>query len=1211
MTTSVVNVTPASSTIYTLTGTNAFGCTSSQTVAVTVNAIPTLTTNASSSICSGQSYTFTATGASTYIWNPGGIPGNTAIVSPTVSTTYTVSGTTSGCTGTKTVNLNVNPIVSANAGPTRTLTCINTSTTLSGSSPSPSPIYSWTGPGIITGSNTASPTINLPGTYTLIVQSFGCNSSPATVVVSQNTIVPIVTSNTSNTITCSTPTANAIVSTTTTPVSYNWTGAGIVSGSSTATLNVNIAGSKNYTVTNTSNGCFVTGAQTVSQNTTTPSPTASASGTITCSTLTVALTGGPGSGVAYQWSGPGFSGGTTSQNATANAAGSYSLTVTDLVNGCTNIATTNVLQNTGTPVVTPNFPATLNCTLTSVSAGVSTTVSPVSYAWAGTGIISATNISTITVNLPGIKTYTVTNTSTGCNTVGNITVAQNITVPIVTTNTPSVLNCTLTSVNASATTTASPVSYAWTGSGITSATNISTITINQPGTKNYTLTNTSNGCTKTGSVVVTQNTVTPVATAGTAGSSITCTFANANLYGGPFSGVTYLWSGPGVSGPTTTQNTTGGIIGTYTLLVTDVVNGCTGTATTSVTQNTVAPIIFVIPNQTVTCSAPTATLTTSSSADPTTTYTWTSPFAGMLNNYNISSPQAFAAGIFTVGVSDTNNGCTATATVEVIADVAIPTVTLSANSATITCLSPAVGISATSNPSSVMYSWSPSAGIVAGTENTGSPSFNAPGSYSAAVTNTNNGCISINNTVDVFQDITVPSFTVTASPSTICSGNSSTITANGANTYSWSTGQTTSGIIDSPSSTTIYTITGFGTNGCLSVNTETVIVNASPVLSVSGATNICKGSTANLTANGATSYTWSTGANTATISDTPTITTTYTVNGDNGACVSSLMTTVSIILSKDITGSITSTAGVTAGDAILYKYTAALSQWDSVTTVPLTGSYTFSNIDSAQYVIRAMPTATNIQVTYAGSSISWQNATVITHGCTNNTTQNIQMIGLVNIGSGPGQLSGTITEGNGFGHRMQQVAHPLIPGNPIGGIIVKGGKNPGGQMFVQTTTNSSGQYTLTGLPISTGTNDYFIFVDIPGLDTNLTYHQTITSGNPQIGNLDFYVDSMYINPVVVTKVTEQSMVLDNKILLYPNPASQYFSIQYELINNANVQIELFDMIGNKVNTVLSSSQQEKDKYIHRVNTENLTSGIYFIKLKINNTETMIKLILTK
>lgn len=34
------------------------------------------------------------------------------------------------------------------------------------------------------------------------------------------------------------------------------------------------------------------------------------------------------------------------------------------------------------------------------------------------------------------------------------------------------------------------------------------------------------------------------------------------------------------------------------------------------------------------------------------------------------------------------------------------------------------------------------------------------------------------------------------------------------------------------------------------------------------------------------------------------------------------------------------------------------------------------------------------------------------------------------------------------------------PGNPIGGIIVKGGKNPGGQMLVLATTDAAGNFTI-------------------------------------------------------------------------------------------------------------------------------------------------------
>lgn len=61
-----------------------------------------------SSICVGQSSTLTATGATTYLWNPGSFSGNPYIVSPTTTTTYTVTGTnTAGCTATAQVTVNV------------------------------------------------------------------------------------------------------------------------------------------------------------------------------------------------------------------------------------------------------------------------------------------------------------------------------------------------------------------------------------------------------------------------------------------------------------------------------------------------------------------------------------------------------------------------------------------------------------------------------------------------------------------------------------------------------------------------------------------------------------------------------------------------------------------------------------------------------------------------------------------------------------------------------------------------------------------------------------------------------------------------------------------------------------------------------------------------------------------------------------------------
>ncbi|QLH46111.1 MAG: hypothetical protein HWD58_11030 [Bacteroidota bacterium] len=67
------------------------------------------TSATSTTICSGSSTTLSATGASTYTWQPGGLTGSSVVVSPTSTTTYTVTGTNAaGCTNTATRLITVN-----------------------------------------------------------------------------------------------------------------------------------------------------------------------------------------------------------------------------------------------------------------------------------------------------------------------------------------------------------------------------------------------------------------------------------------------------------------------------------------------------------------------------------------------------------------------------------------------------------------------------------------------------------------------------------------------------------------------------------------------------------------------------------------------------------------------------------------------------------------------------------------------------------------------------------------------------------------------------------------------------------------------------------------------------------------------------------------------------------------------------------------------
>ncbi len=134
------------------------------------------------------------------------------------------------------------------------------------------------------------------------------------------------------------------------------------------------------------------------------------------------------------------------------------------------------------------------------------------------------------------------------------------------------------------------------------------------------------------------------------------------------------------------------------------------------------------------------------------------------------------------------------------------------------------------------------------------------------------------------------SFTVNALPilnvsgnTVICSGQSTTLSASGANSYTWNSSNNLGNIAISPTATSVYTLSGSdGVTLCTDTKTIQVMVNPVPIVSISGNTNICEGESTSLIASGANfSYNWSNNVNAASNFITPTVTTVYTVTGNN------------------------------------------------------------------------------------------------------------------------------------------------------------------------------------------------------------------------------------------------------------------------------------------------------------------------------------------
>ncbi|MFA6923579.1 MAG: gliding motility-associated C-terminal domain-containing protein [Bacteroidales bacterium] len=104
-----ITVSPTANTTYFVTATDTIcGCTSRDSVVISVVGWQLAVGSSKSAICNGESVTLTANGGVSYTWSGGLGAGSTVVVSPNVNTTYTVTGTDSaGCSGTASASVAV------------------------------------------------------------------------------------------------------------------------------------------------------------------------------------------------------------------------------------------------------------------------------------------------------------------------------------------------------------------------------------------------------------------------------------------------------------------------------------------------------------------------------------------------------------------------------------------------------------------------------------------------------------------------------------------------------------------------------------------------------------------------------------------------------------------------------------------------------------------------------------------------------------------------------------------------------------------------------------------------------------------------------------------------------------------------------------------------------------------------------------------------
>lgn len=818
---------------YTVTATDANGCFNTSTVTFTDPPVLTATaviTNAScNAICDGAATINPSggTGAYTYLWAPGGQ--TTATVNGLCVGSYTVTvSDVNNCTATVTVTITQPTLITANATtiPANCSLCDGSITVVPSGGTGPY-TYSWL-PGLQTTSTISS---LCPGVYTVTITDATICSVVTSIAVS-NLTGPTLDSSLTNT-TCNLAcdgTGGVVVTGGVAPFTYDWS-PGSPTGDGTPNVTGLCAGTYFCQVTDAV-GCITFTSITITQPATL---------VITATIVEVScngnsngsITANPSGGTgpySYVWA----PGGQLTQTISGQAAGTYSVTVTD-ANGCSllqqfTITEPGVLSATiSFNNVTCNGACNGSATL-SITGGTS----PFTYSWSsGQGTPSVANL------CAGSYTVDITDAN-GCTTQQTITITE-----------PTLLISSIVSTNATcngicdgtATVTASGgipgYTYVWSPGGGTTP-SVSGLCVGAYSV----ITSDLNGCTSVSSV----NILEPSAIVLSASSGPLSCFGNCNgvasvVASGGSPGYTYSWAPGGQTTPVATSL----CAGIFTVTVTDA-NGCTQNANTTVAQPPLlqANTSFTSPQCNNACDG-------SASANP---VGGTGPYSYLWapGGQTTSTITNQCAGTYTITVYDAN-GCTDIQQVIITPAAGMSILAASAPASCGNC-DGTISVTPSGGVAPYTYSWTGGLPATANQVNV------CPGVYVVTITDagscTGTFTVVINNSGGPTGE-TVTSTDVTCPTS--CDGTATVIPIGGTGPYSYvwiPGGQTVNSLVGMCAGNYFLQVTD--ANGC--IRFSPVVINApapilaNPFVTNATCTGICDGAVSLSTTGGTGPYTY-------------------------------------------------------------------------------------------------------------------------------------------------------------------------------------------------------------------------------------------------------------------------------------------------------------------------------------------------------------------
>lgn len=457
-------------------------------------------------------------------------------------------------------------------------------------------------------------------------------------------------------------------------------------------------------------------------------------------------------------------------------------------------------------------------------------------------------------------------------------------------------------------------------------------------------------------------------------------------------------------------------------------------------------------------------------------------------------------------------------------------------------------------------------------------------------------------------------------PLSFCSGGNVTLSANGGASYLWSPGGQTSQSITvaTPGSYTVRVTNTSGTNATSSPVTVSLSTTGTPpTITASGPVSFCPGGSVVLTSTQASSYHWSNGQTTQSI--TVTASGSYTVISGSGTCTGTSSPTVINATSAPSTPTISASGSLNICQGTIVTLTSSIANgylWSNGATtrsiaVSSAGNFSVNAYSSANCYATSAAQTVSVQAApvrpvaaaNGSTNLSSTNPSVILSSSTAsaflwNTNQTTRSITVTTEGS----YTVTITGTNGCKATSSPVAvkrigclPPAIPTISLSGsnIIAPG-------QTVTLISSIGGGYLW-----STGATTRSITVSTAG-----NYTVRIYSGG------SCYSTSLAVNIVVVApresnslsgndnKNTQESLV---ELKAYPNPARTEMNLSFFSKENNTASLKLIDITGRDILTHNVSAVKGENQI--QLNVAEYSRGVYFATLICNDQKQTIRVVI--